>query len=296
MSTSKICSLSEAIGPVWDGMEIATGGWIFNSQPMALVRQLLRSRIKNLRLTPAPGSIAPDMLIGAGVVASTACVFISFEQFGLAPNFRRAAETGEVEVREMDGPAIAGGLRAGACDLPYMLVPDMATDLPKVNPAGYRPVESKPGERRMLSVPAVQPDLVLLHGQQADALGNVQFFGGAFFDPLLAQAGKRVVVSVDRIVDTDTIRKSNRLTKLPSAFVDAVVELPFGAHPCSSSPLYNMDEPHIREYVKASTDQSSFSRYLESYVYSPATHDAYLDAVGRDHLAEMTGAMSLPAE
>src|SRR3546814_10576237 len=101
-------------------MEIATGGWIFNSQPMALVRQLLRSRVKNLRLTPAPGSIAPDMLIGAGVVASTACVFISFEQFGLAPNFRRAAETGEVEVREMDGPAIAGGLRAGACDLPYI--------------------------------------------------------------------------------------------------------------------------------------------------------------------------------
>src|SRR3546814_13982062 len=80
-------------------MEIATGGWIFNSQPMALVRQLLRSRVKNLRLTPAPGSIAPDMLIGAGVVASTACVFISFEQFGLAPNFRRAAAPGEVEWR-----------------------------------------------------------------------------------------------------------------------------------------------------------------------------------------------------
>ena len=153
MSTSKVCSLSEALGPVWDGMEIATGGWIFNSQPMALVRELLRSGVKNLRLTPAPGSIAPDMLIGAGVVSSTACVFISFEQFGLAPNFRRAAETGEVEVREMDGPAIAGGLRAGACDLPYMLVPDMATDLPKVNPASYRPVESRPGERRMLSVP-----------------------------------------------------------------------------------------------------------------------------------------------
>src|SRR3546814_8952472 len=148
----------------------------------------------------------------------------------------------------------------------------------------------------MLSVPAVQLDLVFLHVQQADALGNVQFFGGAFFYPLLAQAGKRVVVSVDLIVDTDTIRKSNRLTKLPSAFVDAVVELPFGAHPCSSSPLYNMDEPHIREYVKASADQAAFARYLESYVYSPASHDAYLDAVGRDHLAKMTGDMSLPAE
>src|SRR3546814_2084184 len=103
-----------------------------------------------------------------------------------------------------------------------MRISDWSSDVCSSDLASYRPVESKPGERRMLSVPAVQPDLVLLHGQQADALGNVQFFGGAFFDPLLAQAGKRVVVSVDRIVDTDTIRKSNRLTKLPSAFVDAV--------------------------------------------------------------------------
>ena len=89
---SKLKSLTDALDGVEDGATIGIGGWIFNSQPMALVRELIRRNKRNLRLVPAPGSIAPDMLIGAGCVAETGCVFISFEQFGLAPHFRRAAD------------------------------------------------------------------------------------------------------------------------------------------------------------------------------------------------------------
>ena len=84
---SKLKSLSDALDGIEDGATIGIGGWIFNSQPMALVRELIRRNKRNLRLVPAPGSIAPDMLIGAGCVAETGCVFISFEQFGLAPHF-----------------------------------------------------------------------------------------------------------------------------------------------------------------------------------------------------------------
>jgi glutaconate CoA-transferase subunit A len=284
MAESKIKPIGEALGPLEDGMQIATGGWIFTAQPMALVREVIRRGVRNIHLIPSPGSIAPDMLIGAGCVATTACIFISFEQWGLAPNFRRAAESGAIKVQEMDGPGIAGGLRAGACDLPYGLIPDMQTDLPRVNPEGYRPVPHRPGERRMLAVPAVRPDLLLLHGQQADELGNVQLFGGAFFDPLLAQAAKRVVVSVDRIVGNAAIRAAPRLTKLPSALVDAVVEAPFGAHPSSSAATYDLDEAHITEYVRASADQAAFDAYLQRYVHSLADHAAYLDAVGRAQL------------
>jgi glutaconate CoA-transferase subunit A len=281
---SKLVSVSEALANLTDGIEIATGGWIFNSQPMALVREVIRRGVKNLRLLPAPGSIAPDMLIGTGVVASTACVFISFEQFGLAPHFRRAAEAGTIAVREMDGPAIAGGLRAGACDLPYGLIPDMQTDLPKVNPDTYRPVPLRPGERRMLAVPAIKPDFVLLHGQAGDRLGNVQLFGGTYFDPLLAQAGKRVVVTVDRIVDTAVIRRDNRLTKIPAALVDAIVEAPFGAHPTSSAGNYDEDSGHLADYVKASADPAKFQAYLDRFVLGPSDHQGYLDLIGAEHL------------
>jgi glutaconate CoA-transferase, subunit A len=283
----KLSSLADALAPLADGMQIATGGWIFNSQPMALVREIVRRGVTGLKLVPAPGSIAPDLLIGAGALASIDCVFISFEQFGLAPHFRRAAESGSLRIREMDGPGIAGGLRAGATDLPYMLIPDMATDLPRVNPECYRPVPRRPGERPMLAVPAIQPDLLLLHGQQADEYGNIQLLGGSFFDPLLAQAAKRVVVTVDRMVDPEAIRRTNHLTKIPAAFVDAVVEAPFGAHPTASAGCYGVDEEHLALYVKASADDAGFRRYLERYVLGAGGHDGYLAAIGCERLGRL---------
>lgn len=284
MTKSKIVSVDEAVAEIQDGAKVALGGWIFNSQPMALVRALIRKGARNLHLIPAPGSIAPDMLIGAGCVASTVCVFISFEQFGLAPHFRSQSESGALKVYDLDGPGIAGGLRAGICDLPYMPVPDLGTDLPKFAPEHYWPLPSKPGERKMLAVAAVKPDVCLLHAQQADEHGNVQHLGPPFFDAMIAQASRRVIVSVDRIVSTDTIRRSNHLTKLPSAFVDAIVEAPFGAHPTASPSLYRSDEVHLREYVKSSAGSEVFSDYLDRYVRT-ASPAAYLDAIGGSRLA-----------
>ena len=281
---SKLKVLSEALDGIEDGAIVGIGGWIFNSQPMALVRELIRRNKRNLRLVPAPGSIAPDMLIGAGCVAETGCVFISFEQFGLAPHFRRAAEAGSIKIHELDGPAIAGGLRAAACDLPYGLIPDMCTDLPRVNPQTYQPVARAPGERAMLKVPAIHLDVLLLHAQQADELGNIQYFGPVFFDVLMAQAAKKVIVSVDRIVPTEVIRRSNHLTKLPSAFVHSVVEAPFGAHPTSSGGLYEADDEHLAEYVRASGGAASFEKYLETYVSGAADHRDYHKRIGSPQL------------
>ena len=283
---SKLRDLFDALDRVEDGATIGLGGWIFNSQPMALVRELIRRNKRNLRIVPAPGSIAPDMLIGAGCVAETGCVFISFEQFGLAPHFRRAAESGTIKIHELDGPAIAGGLRAAACDLPYGLIPDMCTDLPRVNPQTYQPVPSARGERAMLKVPAIHLDVLLLHAQQADELGNVQYFGPVFFDVLMAQAAKKVIISVDRIVSPEVIRRDNHLTKLPSAFVHSVVEAPFGAHPTSSGGLYEADDDHLAEYVKASGGTTSFATYLETYVTGVATHRDYHKRIGSPRLRE----------
>jgi glutaconate CoA-transferase, subunit A len=279
-SRNKLVSLSEALHGVKDGMQVATGGWIFDSQPVALVRELIRRRVRDLHLIPSPGSIAPDLLIGAGCVRRLSCVFLSFEQFGLAPQFRRAAEAGQIEILEMDGPALAGGLRAGACDLPYMLIPDLGTDLPNVNPSTYQRMATAPGERPLFKVPAIQPDIVLLHAQRGDEFGNIQYRGAPFFDPFLARAGKRVIVSVDEIVSNDEIRRTNRLTKIPAAFVNAVVELPRGAHPAASASNYEIDGGHLAEYVKASQDVESYGGYLKRYVFETATHQKYLHRCG----------------
>ncbi len=287
MPKSKLVSAGEAVAEVRDGAKIGLGGWIFNAQPTALVRALIRKGPRNLDLIPAPGSIAPDMLIGAGCVRSTVCVFISFEQFGLAPHFRRQAESGSLKVYDLDGPGIAGGLRAAICDLPFMPVPDLGTDLPKHAPEHYWPLPTKPGERKLLAVAAVRPDVCLLHAQQADEHGNVQYLGAPFFDVMLAQASRRVIVSVDRIVSTDTIRRSNHLTKLPGAMVDAVVEAPYGAHPTASPSLYRQDDRHLKEYIKASASEQSFGDYLKRYVTAVTEPSAYLDAIGGAGLASL---------
>jgi glutaconate CoA-transferase subunit A len=290
----KLVSLEAALSVVKDGMTVGIGGWIFLSQPMALVRGLIRKGVRDLNLVPAPGSVAPDMLIGAGCARSTACVFISFEHLGLAPNFRRAAQAGAVQVLEMDGPGIAGGLRAGSCDLPCTLIPDLATDLPKVNPGFYRKARIQEGGRPLLEVPAIKPDVVLLHGQQADEDGNVQYFGPSFFDLLLAQAGRHVICTVDRIVPASTVRQNARLTKIPSAFVDSLVVAPFGAHPAASPGLYGQDEAHLKAYVAASRDDATFGTYLKEFVRLPGAEAAYHEKIGARTLAGLSAGAGQP--
>jgi glutaconate CoA-transferase subunit A len=131
---------------------------------------------------------------------------------------------------------------------------------------------------------------VLLHAQQADELGNVQYFGPVFFDVLMAQAARKVIVSVDRIVPAEVIRRDNHLTKLPSAFVHSVVEAPFGAHPTSSGGLYEADDEHLAEYVRASGGAASFDRYLATYVNSAVTHADYHKRIGSPRLRERMAA------
>src|SRR3982074_584798 len=222
-SSGKIVDLDTALAAVKDGMTLGIGGWIFHGQPMALGGGLVRRGGRDLTLVPARGSVAPDMLIGAGCVKETGCVFISFEHLGLAPNFRRAAHSGSVKVLEMDGPGIAGGLRAGACDLPYGLIPDLGTDLPKVNPHMYRKARVQDGSRPLLEVPAIKPDVLLLHGQQADEQGKIQDIVAGYSDLLMAQASKHLVCSTIHKIASTRQHSSLRLPKIPSAFVYAIV-------------------------------------------------------------------------
>ena len=129
-------------------------------------------------------------------------------------------------------------------------------------------------------MPAIKPDVVLLHAQQADELGNVQYRAPVFFDVLMAQAAKHVIVSVDRIVSHETVRKSHALTRLSSAFVDTIVEAPYGAHPTVSAGLYDLDEAHVAEYVKASASATSFKDYLGRYVHGCDGPSAYRRQIG----------------
>lgn len=281
---AKTMSIEEAASHVRDGDLVGIGGWTLYSHPMALVRQLIRSERRRLRLAPSAASLAPDILIGAGCVSELHCVFVSFEQFGLAPCFRREAQAGRLKVYEMDGPGFAASLRAAACDLPFMPIPDLCTDLPRVNPDRYRPFPDQyrpfpdqDGQRKLLAVAPLSPDVTLIHGQVADVYGNVQLFGAPAFDVLLATASKKVVVSVDKIVSTEEIQRMPTRTKFPAALVDIVVETPRGAHPTASATHYDFDSSHFELYCQAAKTQEGFDRYIEQYVCLPNGEAGYLE-------------------
>ena len=114
----------------------------------------------------------------------------------------------------------------------------------------------------------------------------MQYFGAAYFDLLMAQAARHVICSVDRIVPSSTVRHDARLTKIPSAFVDAIVVAPFGAHPGGSPGLYDQDERHLKSYVAASRDQATFDAYLASH--ARGGEDAYRERIGSKALAGLT--------
>ncbi|HEU5323165.1 MAG TPA: CoA-transferase [Methylomirabilota bacterium] len=275
------------VAAVPDGATVALGGWGLYNAPSALARALARAGRRELTLVAPAAGAAADVLVAAGCVSTVLCASLSLGAVGPAPCAGRAAAAGALRVREIDLPALVAALRAAAAALPSGVVRDFGTDLARVNPEWYGPAPGAGERPPRLTVPALAPDVVLLHAQQGDYGGNAQHLGAAFLDPLLARAGRKVFVSVDEHVDYDGLRRAPAATRLPEFVVDGIVRLPFGAHPAGSQGRYEPDESHLRYYVEAAAAPGTLARYLAMFVTGPAGHEAYLDAVGRAALRDL---------
>jgi glutaconate CoA-transferase subunit A len=279
--TSKLTSLQDAVALVQPGALVAIGGLWFQNNPSALVRQLIRAGVGNLEIVAAPpSSYAVDLLIGAGSVSRAYTAHVSFDHLGLAPNHRRAAETGSVEIVDCDEATVLGGLMAAVEALPHHPVTSIiGTDLARTSPLAVRRPVAELGP--VAAPEAMRPDVCLLHAQEADVYGNIRYLGTPFCDPLFAKTAATVVVSVDRIVENDTVRSEPHRTTIPGYLVDAVVEAPYGAHPAASQGLYPHDEEHLAAYLAAGRSaQAWHADYLRPWVLDLHDGPGYLDAVG----------------
>lgn len=267
---SKLTTAADAVARlVPDGATVGLGGWTFYNTPMEVIRAVVRARRRDLHLVSSPGAIGPETLIAAGCVSILTTPFLTMEQFGLAPAFRRAAADGSLEIREVDGPALAAGLRAAADDLPFGLIHDTGTDLPLVNPHNYVPfADPFGGAMKLFAAPALRADVALVHAQRGDVYGNLQYLGATYFDQLLARSATTVIATVDEIVDTSVIRASPHLTKVPGMLVTAVVEHP--ATPCGSHMLYEPDLEHMALYARMAASPDGAREYLDRFVHSAA--------------------------
>jgi glutaconate CoA-transferase, subunit A len=266
----ELINIEEAIGLVRDGDLLTTGGLSFHRVPMELIREIIRQEKRGLRLVDREPAIGFDLLIGAGVASSVRFAMLGLELFGFALNFRKAAEDGKIEVIEDTCGALINGLRAASMGIPSMPVRGiLGTDLLKIGiDKGIYKLGKDPftGED-IVSVRAIEPDVALIHAQRADVYGNVQIWGGRFEDVWKAKAARKVIVSVEEIIDADTMKLEPYRITLPYPYVDAIVHLPGGAYPGSCYGLYDADYEHIREYVDMVRD-GRFPEYLDKYVFA----------------------------
>ena len=288
---NKVVSMEGAISTINDGDMLLVGGEFNGRVPAALVREIVRQRKKNLTLVGHASGIPLDLLCAGGCAAEIQLTRLSFErEYGNAFNYRRAVESGRIKSRDACCAVINQQLRASGFGLPWMpVMPHIAyTDFMKLHPE-WKLIDDpmREGEKIVL-VPALSPNVYLVHCSKADIYGNWLVEHESFNEMLYSKASDRVIVSAEEIVTPEELRRSSGLI-FPPHFdpfypffkTSHVVHLPFGAHPTHCYPQYTYDKQHIEEYQDyARVSDEKFKIYLDKYVYGCKTHDEYLEKIG----------------
>ena len=276
----KLMSAADAVAQLKDGMTLGIGGWGPRRKPMALVREILRSPLKDLTVV-AYGGADVGMLCAAGRVKKLVFAFVSLDFIPLEPYFRQARQAGAIDVMEIDEGLFMLGLKAAGMRVPYMPTRvGLGTDVLKCNPA-IRLVDSPYDDRQWLAMPALPLDAALLHVDRADVRGVCQVKGpDLYMDDLFARAAKATYVSCDELVDSSHFAQGDeaRYVFWERAQTTGVVHLPFGAHPSSCAPLYGFDTKHFKEYAASAKEDGGWAKYHERYI--ACGEQEYLQRVG----------------
>lgn len=300
----KVVPLEEAAALVPSGATISIGGFTSQRHPTALLRAMIRRGVRDLVVYCHSAGSDVDLLIGAGCVRRVEAAYLADGVFApIAPNWRRFVEAGRIEFEDYSNAAMMARFSAGAMGLPFFPVRSMlGTDLlaqEGLDP-GVRRTDPRAAPRKaavipcpftgepVVLVPAVRTDLCLLHVQKASPQGLVRIEGQEFLDVQQALAADRVIVTCEELVDDEDLRREPERNRIPPFAVDAVVQVPFGAHPHSVHNYYDYDPQHLHLYAEAARSDETFRAYLDRFVFGPADHAAYLEAVGgAEHLGRL---------
>jgi acyl CoA:acetate/3-ketoacid CoA transferase alpha subunit len=283
MPVEKVTTLEGAIaGHVSDGDVVALQNMATQAAPMALVRELIRQEKRDLGLVVLVGGIAVDWLAAAGVINRLIGAAVSMEQFGLCQQYRKAVEAGKIRVEELSETSLNARLGAGARNLPFLPTRGLiGTDLIEGND-NLVLIDDPFGGLPVVACRALVPDVALVHAHRADVHGNVQYEPTILWPDIgiMPKAAKKVIVTAEEIVDSDVLRRNPDRTVLPGFVVDAVVEVPYGAHPTSFFPTYGYDGRFHLQWAKVARDPDATAEFLDRYVREPGSQADYLDAVG----------------
>jgi len=238
--------------------------------------EIIRQKKRNLTVARLTPDLVYDQMIAAGCVRKVIFSWAGNPGVGSLHAFRRAVEKGDLEIEEYSHFGMVGRFSAGAAGLPFWPMRNYGgSDLPAVNP-NIRTVTCPFTNEVLAAVPALRPDVTIVHAQRADAAGNTQIWGLYGVQKEAAFASRRVVVVVEELVDADVIRSDPNRTLIPGQIVDAVVVEPFGAHPSYVQGYYDRDNFFYQQWDEISRDPKRLDGYLDEYVYGVRDRRQYM--------------------
>jgi len=269
-------TLEEAISTnVQDGDLVGIGGLSFWRKPISACREIIRQNKRNLSLCTFVGGIEIDMLVAAKCASQVRSCFVGMEIFGMAPNYRKAVESGSIKVSEESEASIALGLRCSYLKVPFMPLKGMiGTDFTEVRDDIKQFEDPLGSGTQLMALPKIDLDVAIIHVPYVDEYGNGNIAGAVWVDDDMAKTAKKTIITCERLVETEDIRYLQGKAQLPMQTSDAVVKIPFGAHPTSCYDRYTFDALHIQEYLKM-----NFEDYQRKFI-DVKSNAEYIDNAG----------------
>jgi glutaconate CoA-transferase subunit A len=288
---SKLTSMTDAIAQyVPDGSSVAIGLALEPFIPFAASHEIIRQQRRNLTLVGPISDILFDQLIGAGCVDKVKAAWVGNVSEGLAHCYRRAIEQSiphALVTEEYSNFTIGLALLAGSLGIPYIPTRSLlGSDLPRQNltfTQQQSPLDASP----LLLVPAVQPDVTIIHVQRSDVNGNAHLWGSLGICEEAMLAARSVILVAEEIVSHEIILSDPNRVVGPSFKVRAVVHEPWGAHPSAVSGCYNRDHQYYHEYHKRTRTAEGFQQWLDEWVLNMPDRNAYVLKLGKERLQNL---------
>lgn len=292
---TKLCSLSEAVARfVHDGDSVYLAGFT-HLIPFAAGHEIIRQGRKDLTLARATPDLVYDQMVAAGCARKLIFSYMGNPGVGSLRAVRAAMEAGTLEWEEYSHFGMISRLQAGAAGLPFMPMNlTAAVDLERANPAIRRVTDPYRGGE-VLVVPALHPDVAVIHVQRADARGNAHLWGIIGEQKEAAFAARHVILTAEEIVDEAVIRSDPNRTLIPEFIVDAVCHVAYCAHPSYTQGYYDRDNPFYLAWDPMSESPEALRAYLDEWVYGLPDRAAYWQKLGAEVQARLKQAPSRPA-
>lgn len=285
--TDKLTTVTDAVASlVHDGDYLAIGGFGCDRLPTAVCHEILRQGKQNLSFAGHTAThdfqiLCAGNLMGRGQTLKRVDVayIVGLEARGLSPHARRVSESGEIEFCEWTNYSLAVRLQAAAMGVPFLPTRTMfGTDT--VRHSAAREIVCPFTGEKLLALPALYPDVAAIHVHESDRYGNCRIVGTTVADLDLARAAKRLIITCERLVPHEEIRRDPSRTAIPFFCVDAVCEVPYGSYPGNMPGEYYSDEEHIRKWLDVEEDLEAFRRFLDEHIYSVKQFSDYLNKCG----------------